>query len=225
MRHPRKEPPGRLRTRFTIAPSPFHRNKGGSLSFPFGGGERMDAIEGQGGGTHKSWQGWVWGFAAGLWLLPLGLSRVTDEMQWDRTDFIVWAFMLLLAATAVEIGARISRSRPYRAAVGIAVAGGFLMTWANLAVGIIGNEDNPINLVFFGVLAVGFAGALVARFRAAGMAYAMLATAIAQVLAAILALVLDGAWVFVLTSVFVAIWLTSAMLFRRAARESLPPPR
>jgi hypothetical protein len=185
----------------------------------------MNAMRGHGeaGISRISW--WAWALALALWLLPLVLSGVSDEMQWDRTDFIVWAFMLLLAATAVEIGARISRSRPYRAAVGIAVAGGFLMTWANLAVGIIGNEDNPINLIFFGVLAVGFAGALVARFRAAGMAYAMLATAIAQVLAAILALVLDGAWVFVLTSVFVAIWLTSAMLFRRAARESLPPPR
>lgn len=185
----------------------------------------MDAIGMQGRGRRKSWQVRVWVLAAGLWLLPLGLSRVSEEMQWDRADFIVWALMLLVAATAVEIGARVSRSRPYRAAVGIAVAGGFLMTWANLAVGIIGNEDNPVNLVFFGVLAVGFAGALLARFRAAGMVHAMLATAVAQAIAAILALVLDGAHVFVLTGVFIAIWLTSAILFRRATQESPPPPR
>jgi hypothetical protein len=185
----------------------------------------MNAMGGHGeaGASRISW--WAWALAGALWLLPLVLSGFTDEMQWDRADFVVWAIMLSIAATAVEIGARVSRSRPYRAAVGIAAAAGFLMTWANLAVGIIGNEDNPINLIFFGVLAVGVAGALLARFRAAGMAYAMLATAVAQLLAAIVALLLDGAHVFVLTGVFVAIWLTSAMLFRRAARESLPSPR
>jgi hypothetical protein len=85
-------------------------------------------------------------------------------------------------------------------------------------VGIIGDENHPSNRMFFGVLAIGFVGALVARLRARGMMMAMLATAIAQTLAAALALFLDGANIFVLTACFVALWLASAWLFRSAAR-------
>ena len=33
----------------------------------------------------------------------------------------------------------------YRAAVGVAIAAAFILVWMNLAVGIIGSEDNPAN--------------------------------------------------------------------------------
>ncbi len=50
----------------------------------------------------------------------------------------------------------------YRFAVGVALAAAFLLVWMNLAVGLIGSEDNPANLMYFGVLAVGFIGAIIA---------------------------------------------------------------
>ena len=55
-----------------------------------------------------------------------------------------------------------------------------MLVWINLAVGIIGSEDNPANLMYGGVLAVGVAGAVAARFRPGGMARALAATALAQ---------------------------------------------
>src|SRR3954454_16025342 len=69
-----------------------------------------------------------------------------------------------------------SRDWSYRGAALLALVGMFLTIWANLAVGIVGSEDNPANIGFFAALLVGIAGSAVARFRAKGMALAMLAT-------------------------------------------------
>lgn len=89
----------------------------------------------------------------------------------------------------------------------------------NLAVGIIGNEDNPANLMYGGVLAVAAIGAVVAGFRPRGMARALAATALAQALVALIAMIAGLGYTFILTGFFVALWLTSARLFRRAARH------
>ncbi len=77
-----------------------------------------------------------------------------------------------------------------------------------------------MNRVFYGILAVGVIGALLARFEARGMARALVATAIAQVLVSVIALVAGWGQVFVMTGIFLAIWLTAAQLFRKAADAS-----
>ena len=77
----------------------------------------------------------------------------------------------------------------YRAAVGVALAAAFILVWVNLAVGIIGSEDNPANVMYGGVLAVGIIGAIIARFQPHGMARALVATALAQALVAVIALI------------------------------------
>jgi hypothetical protein len=51
-----------------------------------------------------------------------------------------------------------------------------------LASGIIGQDGDPANMMYFGVLAVGITGAVIARFRPAGMARALIAMALAQAL-------------------------------------------
>lgn len=45
----------------------------------------------------------------------------------------------------------------------------FLLVWVNLAVGMIGDDGDPANLLFGGVLVVGIAEAAIGRFRHAGM--------------------------------------------------------
>ena len=100
----------------------------------------------------------------------------------------------------------------------------------NGAVGIIGNEANPANLMYFGVLAVGVIGALVARIQPNGMARALFAMALAQALVPVIALIIWPpqviSWgaagvfgVFVLNAFFVMLFVVSALLFRRAVRE------
>jgi hypothetical protein len=165
------------------------------------------------------WRVAIWGAAGLVLLLPWLASHWTEEVRWDAADFVLFGGMLLAACGTYELAARVSGSWAYRAAVGVAVATAFILTWMNLAVGIIGSEDNPANLMYAGVLAVGAVGALFARFRPSGMARALSATAMAQALVAMIALLAGFGYTWILTGFFVALWLTSARLFRKAARE------
>ena len=105
-----------------------------------------------------------------------------------------------------------------------------LLVWLNLAVGIIGSEGNPANLMYAGVLAVGFIGALIARFQPKGMARAMFATALAQGVVAMIARsasvqpanMRSVAGITLLHGIFVALFAASAFLFQRAATQARP---
>ncbi len=105
----------------------------------------------------------------------------------------------------------------YRVAVGIAVAAALLILWMHGAVST--EEDSP-GLLFFGVLAVGIIGAIIARFRPQGMARALFATALAQALVAVIAMIAWAQYVeiSILSGFFIALWIGSALLFRKAAR-------
>ena len=161
-----------------------------------------------------------WGTAAIMLLLPLIAMQFTDEVNWDASDFIVFGVMLVAAGGAFELAARMTPNKAYRAAVGVALAAGFMLIWVNGAVGIIGNEENPANLMYYGVLAVGMIGVVIARSQPDRMAHAMVATAFAQFLIAVIALVAGLGHTFVVTGFFVALWLTSAWLFRKSGQEA-----
>ena len=113
----------------------------------------------------------------------------------------------------------------YRAAIGVALAASVMLVWLSLGVGIIGADGDPANLMYFGVLAVGVIGAILARLQPLGMARALLATALAQALVAAIALIagLGLPWsgpaeILLLNGFFVALFAASAWLFQRAAR-------
>ena len=184
-----------------------------------------------GGGRRGSpWRIAAWTVAALMLLLPLVAMRFTDEVSWDETDFILAGALIGGAGLTFELAARATANHAYRAAVGVALAAASLLIWLNLAVGIIGTEDNPLNLMFGGVLAVGIIGAIVARFQPGGMARALFATALAQASVAVIALIAGSGstgpiWpgeVLMLPGFFAALWLISAWLFRKAALEQTP---
>ncbi len=160
----------------------------------------------------------VWGAAAALLLLPLVAMQFTAEVKWGPEDFVIIGVMLAMVGGAYELAVRMNGSRAYRAAVLIAAVGCFLLVWVNLAVGIIGDEHNALNLVYLGVLAVPVAGALLAWGRARRMAWAMAAAAVAQGAAGLVAL-LNGYVTLPIEGFFIALWLASASLFRAAARS------
>jgi hypothetical protein len=167
----------------------------------------------------------AWAAAALLLLLPLVAMQFTDEVVWGVADFAFAGALLVGTGVTFELGARKTGNSAYRAAVGVALAAAFILIWVNGAVGVIGSEDNDANLMYGGVLAIGVIGALVARFKPHGMARALCATALAQALVAVIALIagLGSPWsgpgeILFLNGFFVALWLTSAWLFRKAAR-------
>ncbi|MDB5743172.1 MAG: hypothetical protein JWR68_1487 [Polaromonas sp.] len=171
------------------------------------------------------WSRWrlaAWGSAAGLILLPLFAMQFTDEVKWSPQDFGFAVAMVVGVGAAYEMAVRMTSNRAYRVAVGLALAAASLLIWANAAVGIIGSEDNAVNLWFDAVPALGLVGAALARFRAQAMARAMAATALAQVMVAVAVFVAGFGFTGPVTVFFAAMWLTSAWLFRKAARETMP---
>jgi hypothetical protein len=171
----------------------------------------------------RRWSLAVWSAAALALLLPLVSMQFTNEVAWGPTDFMVLGAMLFAACGTYELAARMTGNRTYRTATGIALAAAFILIWINLAVGIIGTEDNLANSMFGGVLAVGVIGALIARFQPEGMAHALIATTIAQASVAVIALFAGwGEEAVILPMLFAALWLISAWLFRKAAREQVP---
>lgn len=159
-----------------------------------------------------------------LLLLPLLAMQITDEVNWNLADFAVAGTLLFGTGLTYELVARKMESLAYRVAVGIALGAALLLVWANLAVGLIGSEHEPANLLYLGVLAVGGIGALSSRFRPRGMARALFATAAAQALVAVIALIAGmqrhpGSSVAEIVSVngfFVALFVFSALQFQRA---------
>jgi hypothetical protein len=158
-----------------------------------------------------------WVTATLLLLLPLLAMQFSNEVAWDLADFMVFGTLLFGACGTYELAIRVTNNNAYRAGVAVALITAFLLIWMNLAVGMIGREDNPANLMYGGVLVTGVIGAIIARFRAHGMAHALYATALAQALVAVIALIVGWGYTLILTGLFVALWLTSARLFRKAA--------
>jgi hypothetical protein len=168
-------------------------------------------------------------------LIPL-CGNLFTGWSWPPYAFVLWGAVLFGTGLTYELIARKGGTIAYRAAVGIACATGFVLVFINAAAGIIG--DGPVNLMYLGVFAVAFAGALIARFEARGMALALFATAVAQMLVPVVALVIwKAGWqdlltdpnspnppfhpgiapVFGLNAVFAMLWAASAQLFRHAA--------
>jgi hypothetical protein len=150
-----------------------------------------------------------------------------EGWAWDAADFVIIWVIIAGAVAAYKFVASKAAHRTYRVAAGIAVTTGVILMWINGAVGLIGSEENPANLMYGGVLAVGLAGAAIARLHPLGMARALFATAVAQFLVPVVALILwrpdfspGVVQVFGLNFGFVLMFAGSALLFRHAAANS-----
>lgn len=176
---------------------------------------RMD-----GGNAAQRWRMLIWGGAAALMLASVIATRLTDEMAWDSFDFILVAILLAAACGVWELAMRKTKNWAYAAGAIVALGAAFLLIVVNGAVGFIGNEDNPVNLLFFGVLSLAFGGPVIVRFQPRGMARVMAVTAGAQVVAGALAVAMvpDFRGFALGTAMFVPLWLLASWLFARSAR-------
>lgn len=171
-----------------------------------------------------------------LLLIPLTAMQFTTEVNWTLFDFVVAGCLLFGTGVAYGVVSRKGGTASYRAGAAMALSAALLLTWMNLAVGIIGNENNPVNLLYFGVILVGLMGAVFARLKPRGMATALYVTALAQTLVPFAALLymrpvflsyeslLGLLGIFLLNTFFVALFLGSAFLFQQSTSvgKSLP---
>ena len=171
---------------------------------------------------------WVLSIFAIL-MIPFVAMQFTREVNWSLSDFIIMGIILFSIGLSYELIARKSDKTVYRAAFGVALTGVFLLLWVNGAVGIIGSENNPANLIYGTVLIVGILGSFFSRFKSRGMVRTLYFMALVQFLVPIFALIIGPdivSWgeagvigVIVLNAFFVMLFIISALLFRRASEQ------
>ena len=167
------------------------------------------------------WRILGWGGAVALILTPLVAMQFTTEVNWDETDFIVAAIIFGIVGGLIEFAVRLSSNWYFRFGSMFAVLAGFMVIWSNLAVGMIGNEDNPTNLWFGAVLLIAIVGSIASRFRRRILPQAMFVAGIVQISIGVFAGILGsdargGRFTIVLS----VAWLISSLLFWLADRST-----
>ena len=167
------------------------------------------------------WRILGWGGAIALILTPLVAMQFTTEVDWDETDFIFATVIFGIVGGLIELAVRLSSNWYFRFGSMFAVLAGFMVVWSNLAVGMIGNEDNPVNLWFGAVLIIAITGSIVSRARPRIMPAAMFAAGTLQVaigtFAGVLGTHMRGG---IFTIVLSAAWFISAALLHIAGKGS-----
>ena len=65
-------------------------------------------------------------------------------MNWTASDFVFAAVLIGGVGLVLELAVRSTPSAAYRSGVAVLAAASFLLIWINAAIGIVGNEDNPL---------------------------------------------------------------------------------
>ena len=188
-----------------------------------------------GGGRH----GGLWKTPALITALILPIPMLgmhfVDDWNWAPSAFAVLGILLFGMGFTYQLITRNRDAIAYRAAVCIAFVTSFALTWGSF---VQMADVTPVAAMYFAIPVVEIIGAVAARLQPKGMARALLATAITQ------ALVLTAAFIILLTqkpqltswtppelrgfagnAVSLGMFLASAFLFRKAARnESTPVP-
>lgn len=162
-----------------------------------------------------------------LLLIPFTAMQFSGEVNWTLSDFVIAGLLLFGTGLAYVFIREKKGHYLYRMAAGIALLTTLMLIWSNLAVGLMGSENNPANLMYFGVPVIGLLGAFLCRLKAEGMSLTLTAMASAHVLIIIIAFVygmqetMGSSVVEILgvNTLFILLFSLSAMLFRRASND------
>lgn len=168
----------------------------------------------------NGWRIAGWSAALALLALPAIAMQFTGEVDWTLSDFVFAAIIFGLVGLAIELTVKLARTKLKVLALLVAIFAAFFTVWSNLAVGILGNEDNPVNLGFFVLLLAGLITGLAVRFRARPMVWIAASLAAGQFAIGIYAATTaDRSYVeWGVLAFFAFIWSFSAMLFAKARR-------
>ena len=138
----------------------------------------------------NGWRIAGWGALLALLILPAVAMRFTPEVSWTASDFIFAAIILAALGIGGEIALRVGRDAPHRSGIGIAALGGFLTVWINGAVGMLGSENEPTNLIFIAMVGVAIVASFLVWFRPSSMRWIMAVLSAGQFMVGIAA----GLW-------------------------------
>lgn len=180
-------------------------------------------VGGPGPGRIPIWRILGWGTAALLILMPWLAMQFTPEVRWEANDFILATVVIGIIGALIELTILLTANRFSRAGGFVAILAGFLVFWSNLAVGMIGNEGNAVNLFFGLVLLIAIIGAWLSSLHRNVLPAAMLAAGTTQCAIGLLA----GIWGSdfkggVLTILLSTLWWISSLLFAIAAKQKAP---
>jgi hypothetical protein len=185
----------------------------------------QQALNDKDGWRSTPWRIAAWSAVAGLMLVPLAAQLVSGGFGWSSGDFVFVAVVLFASCFIFDLAARRAPNFAYLAGAAAALAAGFGLFVVNGAVGLVGSESEPHNLLFGAAILVALVGAVISRGRAAGMARAMLAAAVTHVGVSSALLVAAGGasdadprMEILGLAIFATVWLASAWLFRRASK-------
>lgn len=157
-------------------------------------------------------------------MIPLVAMQFNKDMVWTLSDFIFAGAVIFVTGLLYELVARQSKNITYRAAFALALGTGFLLLWINAAVGIVGSGANLPNILYMALLAIGFLGAIIARFRPQGLSRLLFLMAGLQAIIAVIALVIEGGreWlqIVALNGFFIVMWAAAALLFQQAGEKN-----
>jgi len=161
--------------------------------------------------------------ALGMLMVPLVASQVVDGWHWKAGSFVIVYVLFFGTGMAYAVIARKMDAWSYKAGVGVALVAGFALGWSNMVH--VADSENPANLLYYSVLAIGGVGAWVARLEARGMARTLFAMAATLMLIAMM--LPSGAPPYLARNmvighgVFVALFTASGLLFRHASLAEL----
>lgn len=159
-------------------------------------------------------------------MIPFWGNLLVDDWNWGWQAFALWGGLVFIAALTYQLVVEGGRNKAYRLALGLAVTTAFLLFWSNFVLVV---EASLANVIYFGVIVLGIAGAGIARLRARAMALALGGMAIAQALAPLIARIFWETPVAVpvigVNGMAVVLFAVSALLFWLDSRRADACPR
>lgn len=161
-----------------------------------------------------------------LLMIPLTAMQFTNEVDWTLSDFMIAGTLLFGTGLTFTLLTRKTGEIAYQFAIGFALFTGLFLIWVNMAVGIIGSENNDFNLLYSLVIFTGLCGGFISKFKPKGMMLTMFAMAITQALITIAALFYGmadtvGSSIFEIIAVngfFITLFVVAASLFNYTAQ-------
>lgn len=160
--------------------------------------------------------------ALAAWMIPFIASRLISDWNWPTRAFVVVYVLFFTLGMAFTIIARRMGVWSYKAGVGLAMLGGFVLAWSNMVH--VADSENPANLIYYSVPVLGFIGATLARLRPQGLSRTLFS--MAALLAAITVVLPSGAPPEMARNMaighvsLVVLFTASGLLFRHASAVS-----